>query len=94
MSENGCVMTELGEVVCKEDLKSLGDTSISVLLRPDDIIHDDSIEPIATVERVSFRGMYVVYHLSLPSGQALHCFTSSHHEKLQRLVPQLGSVWI
>lgn len=80
VSGDGCVLTELGEVVCKEDLKSLKDKRITVLLRPDDVIHDDGVEPIATVERVSFRGMYVVYHLTLPSGQEIHCFTSSHHE--------------
>ena len=79
-SKDGCVHTELGEVVCKEDLKSLSGQAITVLLRPDDVIHDDNVEPIAKVERVSFRGMYVVYHLSLPSGQVIHCFTSSHHE--------------
>lgn len=80
VSSDGCVMTELGEVLCKEDLKSLKDKRITVLLRPDDIIHDDNVKPVAKVDRVSFRGMYVVYHLSLPSGQIIHCFTSSHHE--------------
>ncbi|SMF59575.1 ABC transporter ATP-binding protein [Pseudobacteriovorax antillogorgiicola] len=81
VSHDGCVLTELGEVVCKEDLKTLKGKNITVLLRPDDIIHDDQIAPIATVEQVSFRGMFLVYHLRLPSGQLIHCFTSSHHEK-------------
>ena len=81
VSKEGCVWTELGELVCNEDLKTLEGKELVVLLRPDDIVHDDDSESVATVEKVSFRGMYVVYHLSLESGQLIHCFTSSHHEQ-------------
>lgn len=79
VTDKGCLISELGELVCEDDLKYLAGQSVSVLLRPDDIIHDDSAEPIATLEKIAFRGMYQVYHLKLESGQQLHCFTSSHH---------------
>jgi iron(III) transport system ATP-binding protein len=79
VTDQGCLISELGELVCEDDLKYLAGQSVSVLLRPDDIIHDDNAEPIATLEKIAFRGMYQVYHLKLASGQQLHCFTSSHH---------------
>ena len=79
----GCLQSELGELVCDNELSQKykpGET-VTVLLRPDDIIHDDSMEPVATVSHVAFRGMFQVYDLVLPSGKTIHCFTSSHHER-------------
>ncbi|MFW7381573.1 MAG: ABC transporter ATP-binding protein [Oligoflexus sp.] len=81
VSEDGCLLSELGELVCKEDLKPLRGQKLLVLLRPDDIVHDDRMEPIAVLERVAFRGMYQIYYLTLPSGITIHCFTSSHHHR-------------
>jgi iron(III) transport system ATP-binding protein len=81
VTQDGCLMSELGELVCKEDLKDLKGQRLLVLLRPDDIVHDDRCEPIAKLERVAFRGMYQIYYLTLPSGIMIHCFTSSHHHR-------------
>lgn len=81
VSEDGCLLSELGELVCKEDLKPLMGQRLLVLLRPDDIVHDDQMEPLAVLQRVAFRGMYQIYYLTLPSGITIHCFTSSHHHK-------------
>lgn len=81
VSHDGCLISELGELVCKDDLKHLIGKKLFVLLRPDDIVHDDRVEPIAVLERVAFRGMYQIYYLTLPSGIMIHCFTSSHHHR-------------
>ena len=53
---------------------------MTVLLRPDDIVHDDEASLRAMVKGVAFRGMFCIYDLQLPSGADLFCFTSSHHE--------------
>lgn len=79
VSDDGCLHSELGELVCKEDLKTMAGKKVLVLLRPDDIVHDDQAEPLATLERIAFRGMYQIYYLRLPSGSEIQCFTSSHH---------------
>jgi iron(III) transport system ATP-binding protein len=80
ITDDGCLVSELGELVCTEDIKHLRGQTVTVLLRPDDIVHDDGASFRAIVRRVAFRGMYRVYHLGLPSGAEIHCFTSSHHE--------------
>ncbi len=76
----GCLESELGELVCAEDMKNLRGNQVTVLLRPDDIVHDDESPSRALVKRVAFRGMYRIYTLALPSGAEIQCFTSSHHE--------------
>lgn len=80
INADGCLLSELGELVCTEDIKDLSGRKITVLLRPDDIVHDDQAPQRARVKQVAFRGMYRIYYLSLPSGSEIHCFTSSHHE--------------
>lgn len=80
VDENGCLRSELGELVCAEDIKPLRGRSVTVLLRPDDIVHDDQAPFRALVKSVAFRGMFRIYHLALASGLEIHCFTSSHHE--------------
>lgn len=80
VTRDGCLRSELGTLVCTEDLKHLAGQDVTVLLRPDDIVHDDDSSLRATVKGVAFRGMYRVYELCLASGAELHCFTSSHHE--------------
>ncbi len=80
VTEASCLVSELGEMVCTTDLKSLAERRVTVVLRPDDVVHDDQAALRARVKRVAFRGMYRVYYLTLPSGAELHCFTSSHHE--------------
>jgi iron(III) transport system ATP-binding protein len=53
---------------------------VKVLLRPDDVLHDD-VSPIkATVLEKHFRGAFIRYELALPlSGEKVLCFAPSHH---------------
>jgi iron(III) transport system ATP-binding protein len=53
---------------------------VKVLLRPDDVIHDDASEIKAAVVRKSFRGAQFLYTLELPSGQPLLALVPSHHD--------------
>ena len=52
---------------------------LDVLLRPDDVVHDDSSEVLAEVVAKSFRGAEFLYTLRLPSGQHVLSLVPSHH---------------
>ena len=53
---------------------------LSVLLRPDDVVHDDASPIQAQVLRKAFRGAQFLYTLQLPSGQRLLALVPSHHD--------------
>ncbi len=52
---------------------------VDVLLRPDDIVHDDDSPLRAEVENKAFRGATFLYTLKLPSGQHALSLVPSHH---------------
>ncbi len=51
---------------------------VEVLLRPDDIVHDESSPVRAEVIRKAFRGASFLYTLRLPSGNTLLALVPSH----------------
>jgi iron(III) transport system ATP-binding protein len=51
-----------------------------VLLRPDDVVHDDDSPIQAVVRRKAFRGAQFLYTLELPSGSKLLALVPSHHD--------------
>ena len=53
---------------------------ISILLRPDDITHDDASELTAQVKRKAFRGAQFLYTLKLASGHEVYALVPSHHD--------------
>ncbi|WP_350558913.1 ABC transporter ATP-binding protein [Psychrobacter sp. CAL346-MNA-CIBAN-0220] len=54
-------------------------TLIKVLVRPDDIIHDDDSTQTALVVGRVFRGANYLYRLQLDDGQTVLALVSSHH---------------
>ncbi|MGI9311635.1 MAG: ABC transporter ATP-binding protein [bacterium] len=54
-------------------------TRVQVLIRPDDIIHDDHSPRSAKIKKRAFRGENYLYTLSLPSGQEILSLVPSHH---------------
>ena len=52
---------------------------VEVLIRPDDIIHDDASLLMAEVERKAFRGAEFLYTLKLPGGSRVLAQVDSHH---------------
>ena len=52
---------------------------VEVLLRPDDIIHDDASALKAEVVHKAFRGADILYTLKLDSGRELLALVPSHH---------------
>lgn len=52
---------------------------VDVLLRPDDIVHDDQSPLQAEVLNKAFRGADILYTLRLASGQQVLSLVPSHH---------------
>ena len=55
------------------------DAKVDLLIRPDDIIHDDDSLFSAKVIKKTFRGSDFLYELELNDGQKIFCYTPSHH---------------
>ena len=53
--------------------------SVEILVRPDDVLHDDDSDSQAEIISKQFRGSHFLYRVKLDSGYLLYCFASSHH---------------
>jgi iron(III) transport system ATP-binding protein len=56
-----------------------GGRSLEVLLRPDDVVHDDAAPTKAEVLHKAFRGAEILYTLRLQSGSKVLALVPSHH---------------
>ena len=74
------VMIELGELELERDHSQDVGKEIDVLLRADDIQHDDNSPMQAEVVRKTFRGADFLYTLKLSSGTEVYAFVPSHHD--------------
>jgi len=54
--------------------------AVDVLIRPDDIVHDDTSPLLAEVVHKAFRGASILYTLRLPSGGTALSLVPSHHD--------------
>ena len=52
---------------------------VKLLVRPDDVLHDDDSRLTGEVLYKSFRGSHFLYRVRLPDGQRVLCFADSHH---------------
>ena len=75
----GRVSTELGEIEGTPPSGCAPGDAVDVLVRPDDVIHDDASPLTAEVAERTFRGAEFLYILKLPSGARLLCLAPSHH---------------
>ena len=80
------VQVELGVLESRVPLEcSLGcgncgrGCGVEVLLRPDDIVHDDRSDLLAEVRLKAFRGAEILYTLKLASGVEVLSLVPSHH---------------
>jgi len=53
--------------------------AVEVLLRPDDVVHDDASPTRAEVLHKAFRGADILYTLRLDSGAEVLSLVPSHH---------------
>jgi len=74
---DGLIHTELGAIGgCVDGTAH----EVDVLLRPDDVVHDDASSQKAVVLARAFRGAEFLYTLALPSGQKVLALVPSHHD--------------
>jgi iron(III) transport system ATP-binding protein len=71
------VEIELG--VLRAAAPLLGGGDIEILLRPDDVVHDDAAPTKAEVVHKAFRGAEILYTLRLESGRKVLALVPSHH---------------
>ncbi|MEN9543431.1 MAG: hypothetical protein RLZZ598_264, partial [Pseudomonadota bacterium] len=78
-----CVRTPLGDFADRNGTTTAPAHSadgLEVLLRADDIVHDDASPLKARIERKAFRGSEFLYTLRLASGEQLLAHVPSHHD--------------
>lgn len=73
------VQSSLGILGSDEPHHFVRDQSVKILVRPDDLLHDDDSDFTAKIVDKQFRGSHFLYRVLLPSQQSLYCFASSHH---------------
>jgi iron(III) transport system ATP-binding protein len=77
------VQTVLGDLVDADLVSSKTDEeaqACDVLLRADDIVHDDAAPVKAEILRKAFRGSEFLYTLRLQSGETVMAHVPSHHD--------------
>ena len=80
--EHSHVETELGFITPPDRCghRHAEARAVDVLLRPDDVIHDDASSVVAKVVRKAFRGAEYLYTLRLASGHEIFALVPSHHD--------------
>jgi iron(III) transport system ATP-binding protein len=84
---SGLLQTELGPLREGHETTACGG-AVDVLLRPDDVVHDDDAPLRARIVERVFRGAEFLYTLELPSGRRVLSLVPSHHD--HRIGEQIG----
>ncbi|MEM9300478.1 MAG: ABC transporter ATP-binding protein [Pseudomonadota bacterium] len=74
------VDTSLGPLRSDSPLAWPPGTSVHVLVRPDDVLHDDASDTAARIVDRAFRGSHFLYTLELADRSRLLCLAPSHHD--------------
>ena len=74
------IETELGNLDGVWPEHVAPDHPVEILLRPDDLVHDDASPWQAEVCAKAFRGAEFLYTLKLESGTRVLCLVASHHD--------------
>ncbi len=82
------VETELGTLEGKFNAPCESGCMAEVLIRPEDIIHDDNSPFQATIVTKYFRGPNILYTLQLAKGSIILCLVPSHHN--HKIGQQIG----
>jgi iron(III) transport system ATP-binding protein len=73
------INTELGVLNLSDSHEFDNNELVDVLVRPDDVLHDDESNFFGLIISKQFRGTYFQYQVELTNGQKLLCLASSHH---------------
>lgn len=89
VTQPNCLRLEIGEVQCEAPIRFAHDGSpavpgsrVAILLRPDDVVHDDASLVRAKVVHKAFRGAEFLYTLELASGAHVLSMVPSRHNHL------------
>ena len=82
MDEN-TVRTSLGELTGRSNTALKPGSNVDVLLRPEDVIADESAHLALPVTRRQFTGASILYHLRVSASETLLCQTDSHTNVLE-----------
>ncbi len=74
------VRCELGMLAANHPVALASGTAVEVLVRPDDVQHDDASPFRAEVLQKAFRGAEFLYTLRLPGGSRVLSLVPSHHD--------------
>ncbi len=80
LTDGDVIETELGRLPAQLPPGCGPGCPLDVLIRPDDIVHDDHSPLTATVRAKAFRGADFLYTLQLASGARLLSLVPSHHD--------------
>jgi len=78
--EANAVQTPIGLIRAAAHRQWPAGSSVDLLLRPDDVIHDDASELRAEICQRAFRGAEFLYTLRMPDGTQLLSLVPSHHD--------------
>ncbi len=73
------VKTDLGLIQGVDKIDAEPGSMVDVLIRPDDVIHDDASNESAVVVEKAFRGADFLYFLRMDSDVEVMCLAPSHH---------------
>jgi iron(III) transport system ATP-binding protein len=74
------VKTDLGLIRGECSIEAQSGSIVDVLIRPDDVVHDDNSAESAIVVEKAFRGADFLYFLRMDSGVEVMCLAPSHHD--------------
>jgi iron(III) transport system ATP-binding protein len=74
------IKCSLGDLHGTFTLPCAAGCQVNLLVRPEDILHDDSSSVQAKILHKSFRGPNILYKLELPSAETCLALVSSHHD--------------
>ena len=75
-----CIKLAAGEFCGAVPHRCQSCPEVDVLIRPDDILHDDDSPITATVLDKDFKGSYFIYTLRLDSGESVFAHVNGHHD--------------
>lgn len=78
--EGNWIQTELGQIEGELSQQFEPGTEVELLVRPDDVIHEDEHPYKGTVISRDFRGADHLYTLRMPGSTRLLCLAPSHHD--------------
>lgn len=71
--------TDLGLIQGDNAIDAEPGSMVDILIRPDDVVHDDESSESAIVVEKAFRGADFLYFLRMDSGVEVMCLAPSHH---------------